>query len=705
VSVTGEKSIKDLINDIQKEQLILPEFQRGYVWKRPAVRSFITSLYRGYPTGSFLIWKTPDPGKVRKQDEPDTDKKFFELILDGQQRLTSVYAVITGGPPPFYEGDELSFDLYFNLLDETFSYWKKITMQGKPEWVAVTEFFKEGLGNFLNSRKDEEELGNLYLANVDKLNRLDRIRDYSYYMKTLDEANMDRVVEIFNLVNSAGTNLSKSDLALAHISASWPDAREIFKSAAAKFAEHGFTFELDFFTRTTSVVATKSALYEPLYRTPIKTVQESWKTVEQVLEYLVNVLRADAYIDSVKTLPSDYPLVPLVSYLATHDEHFSSAQEKRDFLHWFYAALMWGHYSGSAETKLNADVGVTEENDAPQALRAKLLQERGRIKVDPSDLARRGAASTFYPMTYIVMRSRGATDWFNGQPLYVKNVGALYGLERHHIFPQAVLYANGYSSSDSKHKALVNEIANSAFLTKAANLKISKSDPLAYLREIRKANPETLEAQFVPLNEDLWHVDRFEDFLKARRALIAEGINEFMDALLEEPAESGLTIDDLIAQGEGKTVEYKSSLRWDYRAGNVSKVVQKSVAKTMAAFLNTDGGTLLIGLTDEGEILGIAHDLKTLGRKPDRDGFELAFREVLSKYLGPATSTSVELTFTDKERKTLAVASCQPYPEPVYVTDGSDVDFFVRDGNSSKPLNVLESNRYIAKRWPQAQAA
>jgi hypothetical protein len=352
--VTGEKSIKDLINDIEKEQLILPEFQRGYVWRRPAVRSFITSLYRGYPTGSFLIWKTPDPGKIRKKDDPDSDKKYFELILDGQQRLTSVYAVITGGPPPFYEGEELSFDLYFNLVDETFNYWKKITMQGKPEWIAVTEFFKEGLGNFLNARKDHEELGRLYLENVDKLNRLDRIRDYQYYMKTLDESNMDRVVEIFNLVNSAGTNLSKSDLALAHISASWPEARETFKGAHAKFAEHGFDFELDFFTRTTSVVATDSALYEPLYRTPIEKIKESWIKVERVLEYLINLLRADAYVDSVKTLPSDYPLVPLVSYLAAHGESFSSAQEKRDFLHWFYAAAMWARYSGSVETKLNA---------------------------------------------------------------------------------------------------------------------------------------------------------------------------------------------------------------------------------------------------------------------------------------------------------------------------------------------------------------
>src|SRR5689334_15435671 len=106
----GERTIHDLIQDIEKEQLILPEFQRGFVWKKDAVRSFVTSLYRGYPTGSFLIWKTPDPGKVRKQDEPDSEKKYFELILDGQQRLTSIYAVMKGGPPPFYEGDALAFD-------------------------------------------------------------------------------------------------------------------------------------------------------------------------------------------------------------------------------------------------------------------------------------------------------------------------------------------------------------------------------------------------------------------------------------------------------------------------------------------------------------------------------------------------------------------------------------------------------------------
>ena len=695
--MTGEKSIGDLIKEIQKQQLILPEFQRGYVWKRPAVRSFVNSLYRGYPTGSFLIWKTPEPGKVRGTGELDEDTKYYELILDGQQRLTSIFTVVTGQPPPFYEGEALSFDLYFNLLDESFGYWKKITMQGKPEWISVTNFFQQGFASFLKQKMDDAK--DLYVANLDRLQRLDAIRDYMYYVRTLDEPTMDRVVEIFNLVNSAGTNLSKSDLALAHICASWPEARETFRTHRTKLAGHGFELDLDFFTRATSTVATNSALYEPLYRAPVEDVKAAWKKVERVTEYLVNVLRADAYIDSSATLPSDFPLIPLVAFLAKHDGYFANPGEKLDFLHWFYAALMWGRYSGSAESKLNSDVSVVNQPDAPSKLRDKLLQERGRIKVEPRDLERRGANSTMYPMTYIVMRANGAHDWFNGQPLYSKNAGAVYGLERHHIFPQAVLYSNGYSSADRIHKEMVNEIANLAFLTKQANIKISASDPLDYLKKIKDKDPNALEAQFVPLDESLWAVDRFSDFLAARRALIADGINSFMSDLLEAPGEAATTIGDLVAQGEDEQVEYKSSLRWDYREEKVTKIPQKAVAKTLAAFFNGKGGTLVIGLKDDGSVLGLKPDLASLSGKPDLDGFGLAFTQIVGNYLGMDRAALVELTFADIDGEQVAVVSCPPSSAPVFVEEGSDVEFWVRAGPSSRKLNVLESSQYIHQRW------
>jgi hypothetical protein len=698
----GQFTIRDLISEIDKRQMILPEFQRGYVWSQTQVREFVRSLYRGYPTGSFLIWKTPEPGLVRAGAPTSDDSKYFNLILDGQQRLTSIYTVVTGEAPQFYEGEKLFFNLYFNLQSEEFAYYKKQAMLGRHEWVPVTEFFRQGVAAFFAEHNAESDV---YLANFAKLQKLDAITGYSYYVDTIGEEDINRAVEIFNLVNSKGTRLSASDLALAHICASWPEARQSFRAAQAGLAEHHFDFNLDVYTRITATVATGSGLYDSLYTTPIETIQQAWAKGKQALEYLVNVLRGDAYIDQSRHLKTAYPLYPLIVHIARNGGTFAGEHEKRDFLHWMYAALMWGRYSGSSETKLNADLAALSGPDAPSRLRENLVRERGRIRVQAADLDRAGQLSTFYPMTYIVARARGARDWFNGMPLYSKGAGAIFGLEAHHIFPQSVLYKSAYSSGDSTHKQIVNQIANLAFLTKQANLKISNSDPLGYLRAVEERFPGALAEQFVPMDQSLWSVERFEDFMAERRRLIAEGINVFMESLITEEPESLATIEDLIARGESLSVEYKSSLRWDYRENQVNKALTKVVAKTLAAFMNSRGGTLLIGIADDGEVLGLDNDFASLGSKGNRDGFELTFRNVIGSYLGEDKNPVIDLTFSDVDGKTVAVAGCQQYPDPVFMDDGNTSEFYVRAGNTSRLLNVKEASDYIKAHWATSPLA
>ena len=101
-----DASIAELIKEIKLGGLLLPEFQRGYVWKNEQVKSYVDSLYRGYPTGHFLIWKTYSPQSARGQ-EALSEGPFSRLILDGQQRLTSIYALFEGKAPAFYEGESL----------------------------------------------------------------------------------------------------------------------------------------------------------------------------------------------------------------------------------------------------------------------------------------------------------------------------------------------------------------------------------------------------------------------------------------------------------------------------------------------------------------------------------------------------------------------------------------------------------------------
>jgi hypothetical protein len=516
---------------------------------------------------------------------------------------------------------------------------------------------------------------------------------------------MDRVVEVFDLVNSSGTRLSKSDLALAHICSKWPEAREEFWEAKRAYAEDGFDFDLSFYTRLTSIVATGSALYDPLYRTSIEDVKAAWPKVRKALNYVFSVLKGDAFVDRSWTFPSMFVVMPLVAYIAQDNRsQFESDASKRSFLHWMFAALMWGRYSGSTETKLQADIEALKTADPPASLRENLIAERGRIKVEPKDLDGAGTTSPFFPMAYIVARSRGAVDWFNGIALYQKQIGQSFGLEIHHIFPQSLLYKSGYDSGNAAHKRTVNEIGNLAFVTKQANLGISSKKPEVYLPKVLEKHPDALRQQAVPQQPALWSVSRFEEFLGERRALLADAINTFMDSLLTAATSKGWTLNDFIARGEGPELEFKSSIRWDYKSLAVNGALEKVMAKTLAGFMNHAGGTLVVGVTDEGSIVGLEPDIASLTKKPSQDGLALHITEILTKYCGAANAAMVDMSFASINEKTVVVLGVEPAQQPVFVEDDGSPEFYVRSGSSTRLLNVRDATDYIASRWSAVHA-
>ena len=694
--MSTQMTIAELIHDIARGELILPEFQRGYVWSQTQVREYLSSLFKGYPTGSFLIWKTPAPGLVRGAPG-DESAGAFQLILDGQQRLTSIYTLVTGQPPPFYEGEKLHFNIYFNVKTKEFSYYKPMAMRGPQEWLPVTRFLQHGIGEYLKtggplSTDERDFLFNFY----DSLEKLDAIKKYTYYLDVLTERNMDDAVLIFDLVNSKGTRLSKSDLALSHICALWPEARQTMRSAQQEFAEHGFHFDLGFYTRCMSSVATGAGNYEQLYQTGAEDIKEAWKQTRISLEYLLDILRFDAFIDSDRNLPTDMVLVPLVVYLANGSGKFQNDQEKRSFLHWMYAALMWGRYSGSTETKLNQDLEALKSEDPPGRLRDNIIADRGRIRVEAGDLAGRTARSPMFTLCYVVSRAKGAVDWFNGLPLYQKLVGKSHGLHYHHIFPQSLLYSKGpYNGKLSHDRDRVNEISNIAFLTQEANLHISNAEPENYLPTVLEKYREALDQQEVPINPTLWKLEAYEDFLGKRRDRLAMAINGFMDELLAETQKPQFTIADYISAGESETVEFKMALRWDFRQNKVNKALEKVVARTVAAFMNSVGGTLVIGVSDEGRIVGLDADYATLGSRKDRDSWEQALRNVLNNYLSKEVAALLGCTFAQAEDVTVAVLRADPSHRPIYLVDGNAAEFHVRSGNTTQQLDVKQANEYI----------
>jgi len=697
-----EAKISDLLKEIKSGELMLPEFQRGFVWKRRQIKEYITSLYKGYPTGSFLVWKTPQPQKMRGEIR-QTESKYYNLILDGQQRLTTIYVAFSGEAPPFYEGDlDLQdFNIYFNLQTEEFMYYKPSAMNNNIEWLSILDFFKKGLNLFLEEiNKLPEVERNFFFKSLPRINKLDNIRNYIYYLKTITELDINQVVEVFNLVNSAGTDLSKADLALAHICSYWPEARGIFRKSQKKFKDNNFDFGLDFLTISISAIAINNVLFEKsFYTSDPELIKESWGKTEKILHHLINILKNDAYIDASDILKTPLVLIPMVTYLAKNNNTFINDKEKRQFLYWMYLALMWGRYSGRTYQTLQQDINVLNKPEPVQLLIGNIESERGRLEVKAEDLVLEGIRSRFYPMVYIVARSKGAVDWFNGVKLYSRNIGTNYQLQNHHIFPQAVLYLRDYKPTNSEDKRKVNEIANIAFLTQEANLKINKSNPLDYLEKVNKKYSGALRNQFVPEDKELWKVNKFEEFLNKRRQIIAEEINNFLSNVVKEGVQiKPPSIEEIIERGESENVEFKSSLRWDYKIGSKNKVLEYVIARNISAFMNTDGGTLIIGVDDEKNILGLEQDYSTLQKK-NTDGFELHLIEIINYYIGKKYHHYINTRFEAVNKKEICIIKISPSHEPVYLKADDKNEFFIRAGNSTQPLDVKEANEYITLHW------
>jgi len=469
---------------------------------------------------------------------------------------------------------------------------------------------------------------------------------------------------------------------------------------STEMGKHGFEVDLDFLIRCTAAVASGSVLLEgSFYKVPAEDLQLAWKKVAASFEHLVNVLRHDAYVDSIRDLPTRYVLLPTIVFLAGNGSSFTSATQRAKFIRWMFLAGIWGRYSGATESTLQKDVSVLDDPDPTARLEEAILRERGRLTLEASDITGKGAGSAIDKMSYVVARAKGAQDWFSGLTLYKKAIGKSNGLEEHHIFPKGVLYKSGYDSN--KDRRIVNEVANRAFLTQRANRKILATKPELYLPTVQKLHPGALQAQAVPMNQELWKVENYPEFLAERCKLLTANINGFLDSLVpkEEGATAGSLLPDLIAKGESDTLEFKSSLRWGVPAGGVNKGLEKVIVKSVAGFLNGKGGTLLIGVANDGSVLGLNGDYGSSEKIQDRDGFELHLRQLLSTAMGESVHAFVTVTFHDLDDKDVCQVVVEPADHPVYVEDEGKSAFFLRTGNATNALSVDEVVKYYTKRW------
>ena len=160
----------------------------------------------------------------------------------------------------------------------------------------------------------------------------------------------------------------------------------------------------------------------------------------------------------------------------------------------------------------------------------------------------------------------------------------------------------------------------------------------------------------------------------------------------------GRTVSSLISVGESEHVEFKATARWDRERGRVNRELEDAVARTIAGFLNHTGGSLLIGVTDEGTVCGVERDYGTL-RDRDRNGFERFIIDLVRSRIGGDVCPLIHVTFHCGEEQDICRVIVEPADRPVYFHEGGTSRLFVRTGNSTRELDVREAMEHVARRF------
>jgi hypothetical protein len=566
-------SVESLVDMIERGDLQLPEIQRRYVWRAPRVRDLLDSLYRGYPSGSILVWdnEAQAPARELQVHEARSTGQAPKLLLDGQQRLTSLAAVIKGhpihvrgrkrpidvlfnlehpeGPPselieveddsesPVAEGDEPedaipddSDDdeseeaLQAKLQRRTFVVASK-ALAKLPNWVSVTEVFgslsdkdilrKAGVSSFDDPR---------YEKYSERLRRLRQIRQYMYVMHSLERnLSYEEVAEIFVRVNSLGVKLRSSDLALAQITARWQHSLQLFEEFQQRCEESWFTLDLGLLVRAIVVFASHQSKFTTVGSIPIAKLKAAWEEAKLGIEFAIDFLRNNADIEDESLLSSPFLMVP-IAVLSRLRKNNLSSDDSRDLLYWLLVANARGRYSrGSSETLLNEDLAALFRGEPVSRLIETLRLQFGRLHIEAADLVGRSHRSPLFPLAYLALKAAGAKDWHDGLGISLATQGRLHYIQFHHIFPKSLL-------KESYEKAEINDMANLAFISGHTNRRLSNREPAKYFPEIAKARPEALPSQLIPADPSLHTLDRYRDFLAARRQALARAMNTHLEA-------------------------------------------------------------------------------------------------------------------------------------------------------------------------------
>ena len=749
-------SLSTLLEEIDRGEIALPDIQRPFVWKPAKVRDLFDSMYRGFPVGHLLFWATGAEMGARRIGTHSHEAAPRLMIVDGQQRLTSLYSVLTGKEVLREDYTSSRIRIAFRPRDGSFEVADAAVVKD-PEFIPDVSILWDGGGRGKKVREFLKRLqkskGKLTEHQRDELEEaIDRLYDLrNYPFKVLElGSNVDeeQVADVFVRINSEGVRLGQADFILTLMSVWWDEGRKDLEAFArdARIPPSGpspanpfINPSADQMLRVVAGLALRRGrlryVYQVLRGKDLKTGGISAEIREQQFaalqsaqaetlsltnwhEFLKAVRRAGyrsrAMISSENNLMFSY-----LMYLIGHREYGLDRKTLREAIaQWFFMTSLTGRYTGTFESRVEQDLRrITEAESGDEFVAVlngivdtALTVDYWKIQL-PSSLE---TSSAYGPTVFAYHAS---LVLLNARPLFSPlHLGELLdpsthaprsAVERHHLFPKAYLTRIGIDRTVQR-----NQIANYAFVEWPDNAKIGDSPPSEYFPRLFDAltPQQQTQARFWHALPDGWERMDYQDFLQQRRVLIAAVIRAAFEKLRtgqipkeDDPLSMSVgvpkwSVEDLLDEMESDRVEFKSSAYYSYKPDVPEKVITDSVLKTVAGFLNAGGGTLAVGIADDGEILGIRPDLDR--KDMDADRYVNSLTTVIERSLGPLASTMAKIEVQSVDGVEVALVHVTPSTQPIYAkVSKRDKAFFVRVNNSTRILEGADLVGYVQQRW------
>lgn len=776
-------NLQNLLENAHEGVLQLPDFQRSYVWSEEAVRNLIASVAKGYPIGAFLSLQTGGEVNFKPRLLEGVDSNGSKhsspqvLLLDGQQRLTSLYQTFYSEAPVRTRntrGQEVDRYYYLDIREALRAGADiKDAIIGVPADRVLRKNFGRDTDEDLSTRDKEFEKHRFPLnqvfdpaqgwfydwhdywkgrgEDVSDLRRdfhrkvIQRVTTYKIPVIQLDQSNgREAICLIFEKINTGGQPLNTFELLTAIYAADEFDLREDWsgppdKSRRGRHDRILGSPRVDVmrgvsstdFLQACALLHTRgerlakeregvggrdlppvSCGRDSLLRLPLDAYKEYAPDVEHGFGEAASFLHQQKII-SWKDVPYGSLLVGLASAFAIlrRDGQIVSSKDRDKIARWFWSATLGEIYGSATESLLARDVPelvswITDAGQAPRTLNDAIFQQ-DRLR----SLRVRNSAA--YKGIHSLLMGYGCKDFVTGKPTELMSFFH-DRIDIHHIFPKSWCEKNGIP------RDYYNSIVNKTPISAETNRSIGSAAPSVYLKRIEgkyRISPDELDEILVTHRIDPKHLrqDDFYAFFNARIEALSDIISRAMDKSVskehganeeerdindpegdEEEVEEEVDLIDLIRGGESDSVEFKSTLRTNLHTGQHEKRMEAAVLKTLAGFLNADGGVLFIGVSDDGTPVGLEADGFS-----NKDKMNLHLFNIVNRSMGKKASIALHVNFDDYEGKRVMVVRCERSPEPIYLKDGNTERFYVRTGPATEEMSVEEAVAYINRRFNQ----